>query len=154
MLSTEARELTEEPTVALSPAEMDKKIDEHFGFEARDDVEGVLATLAPDAEHDVVGSPLGPTRGRDGARPFYVGLFSDLSESKVETIRRLYGQDFLVDESLWRGRAPGTPFGLQGKNRPLEFRLLHVVQFSETGDITRENVWIDLAAIINQLPQD
>jgi len=140
--------------VALSPAEMDKKIDEHFGFEGRDDVEGVLATLAPDAEHDVVGSPLGPTRGREGARPFYVGLFSDLSESKVETIRRLYGEDFLVDESLWRGRAPGTPFGLQGKNRPLEFRLLHVVQFSETGHITRENVWIDLAAIINQLPQD
>jgi len=154
MLSTEARELTEEPTVALSPAEMDKKIDEHFGFEGRDDVEGVLATLAPDAEHDVVGPPLGPTRGREGARPFYVGLFSDLSESKVETIRRLYGEDFLVDESLWRGRAPGTPFGLQGKNRPLEFRLLHVVQFSEIGDITRENVWIDLAAIINQLPQD
>ena len=97
---------------------------------------------------------MGPTRGREGARPFYVGLFSDLSESKVETIRRLYGEDFLVDESLWRGRAPGTPFGLQGKNRPLEFRLLHVVQFSEIGDITRENVWIDLAAIINQLPQD
>jgi hypothetical protein len=72
----------------------------------------------------------------------------------VETIHRLYGEDFLVDESLWRGRAPGTPFGLQGKNRPLKFRLLHVVQFSETGDITRENVWIDLAAIINQLPQD
>ena len=140
--------------MALTAAEMDKKIDEHFGFEARDDVEGVLATLAPDAEHDVVGSQLGPTRGRDGARPFYVGLFSDLSESKVETIHRLYGENFLVDESLWRGRAPGTPFGLQGKNRPLEFRLLHVVQFSEIGDITRENVWIDLAAIINQLPQD
>jgi hypothetical protein len=33
--------------VALSPAEMDSKIDEHFAFEARDDVEGVLATLPP-----------------------------------------------------------------------------------------------------------
>jgi hypothetical protein len=140
--------------MALTRAEMDKKLDEHFNFEARDDVEGVLATLAPDAEHDIVGSPLGPTRGREGARHFYEGLFSDLSESKVETIRRLYGADFLVDESLWRGRAPGTPFGLAGKNRPLEFRLLHVVQFADDGDIQRENVWIDLAAIIQQLPQD
>src|ERR1700755_3105868 len=140
--------------MALSPAEMDSKIDEHFVFEARDDVEGVLATLAPDAEHDVVGSPLGPTRGREGARPFYVGLFSDLSESKVETIRRLYGEDFLVDESLWRGRAPGTPFGLQGRNRPLAFRLLHVVEFADDGDIKRENVWIDFAATNHQLPQD
>jgi uncharacterized protein len=153
MIPLSHRDQAEEPTVPLSPAEMDKKIDEHFEFESRDDVEGVLATLAPDAEHDIVGSPSGPT-GRDGARDFYVALFSDLSESKVETIRRLYGEDFLVDESLWRGRAPGTPFGIEGKNRPLEFRLLHIVQFADNGDIKRENVWIDLAAIMQQLPQD
>jgi hypothetical protein len=140
--------------VALTRAEMDKKIDEHFAFEARDDVEGVLATLAPDAEHDIVGSPSGPTHGREGARDFYVGLFADLAESSVDTIRRLYGEDFVVDESLWRGRAPGTPFGVAGKNRPLEFRLLHIVQFTDNGDIQRENVWIDLVAILNQLPQD
>lgn len=140
--------------MALTRAEMDKKIDEHFGFEARDDVEGMLSTLTPDVEHDIVGSSSGPTHGRDGARAFYVGLFSDLSESNVETVRRLYGEDFVVDESLWRGRAPGSPFGLKGKNRPLEFRLLHVVQFADNGDIARENVWIDFAAILKQLPQD
>jgi uncharacterized protein len=140
--------------MALTRAEMDHKIDQHFGFEARDDVEGVLGTLTPDAEHDIVGSPHGPTHGREGARAFYVGLFSDLSDSKVETIRRLYGENFVVDESLWRGRAPGTPFGLEGRDRPLEFRLLHVVQFADNGDINRENVWIDFAAILKQLPQD
>ena len=77
-----------------------------------------------------------------------------LSESAVETKRRLYGDSFLVDESLWRGRAPGSPFGVEGKNRPLEFRLLHVVEFADDGNIKRENVWIDFAAIIQQLPQD
>ena len=97
--------------MALTPAEMDRKIDEHFGFEARDDVEGALATLAPDAEHDVVGWPAGPTRGREAARPFYEALFADLAESQVECVRRLYGHGFLVDESLWRGTAPGKPFG-------------------------------------------
>jgi hypothetical protein len=140
--------------MALTPAQMDRKIDEHFEFEARDDIEGVLATLAPDAEHDIVGYPTGPTVGRDGARGFYENLFSDLSESKVETRRRLYGDRFLVDESVWHGRAPGTPFGLQGRNRPLEFRLLHVVEFTDGGDIARENVWIDFAAVVAQLPQD
>jgi uncharacterized protein len=140
--------------MALTRAEMDKKVDEHFAFEARDDVEGVLATLSPDVEHDIVGSPSGPTHGREGARAFYVGLFSDLAESNAEAIRRLYGEDFVVDESLWRGRAPGRPFGLEGRNRPLEFRLLHVVQFAENGDIKRENVWIDFAAILQQLPQE
>jgi hypothetical protein len=77
-----------------------------------------------------------------------------LSDSKVECLRRLYGESFLVDESMWRGTAPGRPFGLEGRGRPLEFRLLHVIEFAESGAIQRENVWLDLAAIIQQLPQD
>ncbi len=140
--------------MAMTRSEMDKKIDEHFGFEAQDNVEGVLATLSPDVEHDIVGSPTGPTRGRAGARPFYEGLFADLAESRVECLKRLYGDNFLVDESLWRGKAPGRPFGLEGKGRPLQFRLLHVIEFADSGAIRRENVWIDLAAIQQQLPQD
>ena len=140
--------------MSLTRNQMDRKIDEHFGFEASDNVEGVLATLAPDVEHDIVGAPTGPTLGREAARGFYEQLFADLSESHVESLRRLYGEDFLVDESLWRGRAPGRPFGLEGRNRPLEFRLLHVVEFADNGDIKRENVWLDMAAILQQLPQD
>lgn len=140
--------------MALTPTEMDRKIDEHFGFEARDDVEGVLATLSLEAEHDIVGWPGGPTKGREGARPFYEALFEDLSEGSAECVKRLYGENFLVDESNWKGRAPGRPFGLEGRNRPLEFRLLHVIEFSDSGEINRENVWVDLASIIQQLPQD
>lgn len=137
--------------MALSREIMDSKMDEHFAFEARDDVEGVLATLSHDAEHDIVGWPTGPTQGREGARPFYVSLFGDLADGKVECLRRLYGDDFLVDESRWSGRAVGRPFGLEGRGRPLEFRLLHIVEFSDRGDIKRENVWLDLASIQQQL---
>ncbi|MDP1738309.1 MAG: nuclear transport factor 2 family protein [Caulobacter sp.] len=140
--------------MALTREDMDRKIDEHFGFEAADNVAGVLATLAPDAEHDIVGWPTGPTHGREAARPFYETLFADLSDGKVETLRRLYGEGFLVDESLWRGRAPGRPFGLEGRGRPLEFRLLHIIEYADNGDMQRENVWLDLASIIQQLPQD
>jgi len=140
--------------MGMTRDEMDRRIDEHFGFEAADDIDGVIATLAPDAEHDIVGWPFGPTHGRDAARPFYENLFVDLAESHVKTIRRLYGNDFLVDESLWSGTAPGRPFGIEGKGRPLTFRLLHVVQFSKSGEIQRENVWVDLAAIQKQLPQE
>ena len=139
--------------MTLTPADMDRRIDEHFGFEARDDVDGVLGTLAPDVEHDIVGWPTGPTRGRGAARGFYDALFADLADGRVESLRRLYGDDFLIDESRWRGRAPGRPFGLEGRDRPLEFRLLHVIEFGD-GAIRRENVWIDLAAIQRQLPQD
>lgn len=140
--------------MSLTTAMMDHKIDEHFGFEARDDVVGVLATLADDVEHDIVGWPGGPTFGRDAARPFYEALFSDLRDGTVTCIRRLYGKNFLVDESLWKGRAVGKPFGLDGRDRPLAFRLLHVVEFTEDASIKRENVWVDLAAIMQQLPRD
>jgi len=138
----------------LTPREMDRRIDEHFGFEAADDIDGVVATLAADAEHDIVGWPTGPTRGRAAARPFYEALFADLAEGEVKTLRRLYGENFLVDESLWRGKAPGRPFGFEGRGRPLEFRLLHVIEFGGEGTIRRENVWVDFAAIARQLPQD
>jgi predicted ester cyclase len=139
--------------MALTPQQMNDRLDEHFHFEATDNVEGVLATLAPDAEHDIVGSPTGPTRGRESARGFYVQLFQDLADGQVKSLRRLYGENFMVDESLWRGTAPGRPFGLEGRGRPLEFRLLHVLEFTDAGQIRRENVWLDMAAIVQQLPQ-
>jgi ketosteroid isomerase-like protein len=138
----------------LTREQMDEKINEHFAFEGRDDVNGVLSTLADDATHDVVGSPLGTLQGREAARPFYEGLFSDLSDGKVTTLRRLYGDRFVVDESLWEGRATGRPFGLDGRDRALKFRLLHVVDFTSEGQIQKEQVWLDLAAIFQQLPQD
>lgn len=140
--------------MALTRDQMDASMDEHFGFEQADDVAGVLATLAEDVEHDIVGWPAGPAHGREETRPFYESLFADLSDGRIETLRRLYGEDFMVDESRWTGRAVGRLFGLDGCGRPLSFRLLHVVEFADSGQIRRENVWLDLAAIIQQLPQD
>lgn len=138
----------------LTSQQMDKKMDEHFAFEGRDDIDGVLATLTDDVEHDIVGWPFGPSHGREAARKFYETLFVDLADSKVRRVKRLHGANFMVDESIWSGQAPGRPFGLEGRNRPLEFRLLHVIEFADSGDIKRENVWIDLASIMQQLPQD
>lgn len=137
--------------MSLSREEMDRRLDEHFGYEARDDVEGVLGTLDDNVDHDVVGWPGGPSRGRDQARAFYEATFPDLAEGKVRSLRRLYGENFMVDDSIWSGIAAGRPFGLEGRGRPLEFRLLHVLEFTDAGDIRRENVWLDLASIQQQL---
>ncbi|HVV47189.1 MAG TPA: ester cyclase [Bryobacteraceae bacterium] len=139
--------------MTLSIADMDRKINEHFDFESRDDVQGVLSTLHPNVTHDVVGWPSGPVRGRENVKPFYETLFRDLSDGHATPIKRLYGDRFLVDESMWEGRAPGRPFGLEGGNRPLKFRLLHVIEFADDGLIQKEAVWVDMAAIVQQLPQ-
>ena len=130
---------------------MDAKLDEHFGFEQRDDVEGVLSTLVDEVEHDIVGWPFGPSLGREATRAFYEATFADLADGKVRSVRRLYGENFMVDESIWSGTAVGRPFGFDGRGRPLEFRLLHVLEFAADGRITREQVWLDSAAIAQQL---
>ena len=138
----------------LTPDQMDRKINEHFNYEAHDDIDGVVATLTPDATHDIVGFPTGPVRGRDKARAFYIQMFGDLAESKTRVLKRLYGDNFLIDESEWEGRAPGRPFGIEGNNKPLKFRLLHVLEFADDGLISREQVWVDMAAIIQQLTRE
>ncbi len=130
---------------------MDAKLDEHFAFEANDDVEGVISTLIEDVEHDIVGWPAGPSHGRDATRAFYEATFADLADGEVRSVRRLYGDNFIVDESIWSGTAIGRPFGFDGRGRPLEFRLLHVLEFAPDGRIARENVWLDSGAIAQQL---
>lgn len=105
----------------------------------------MTAKLAPETVDQIA-------QGRDGARPFYEAMYADLKQEKVTTIKRQYGDGFVVDESLWEGTAPGRPFGVEGKNRPLRFRLLHGSEFSDDGKIACENVWVDLVAIQQQLP--
>ena len=89
--------------MSLSADEMNRKIDEHFQFEVTDNVEGVLETLSHDVVHDIVGWPTGPTHGPEGARAFYETLFADLADGEVTSTRRLYGENFMVDDAIWRG---------------------------------------------------
>ncbi|MEO5670930.1 MAG: nuclear transport factor 2 family protein [Ramlibacter sp.] len=137
--------------MSLSPAEVDRLIDTHFMFEATDNVEGVLASLAPGAEHHVIPSPFGIVHDRERVREFYETLFADVQGESVTPVRRLYGDGFVVDEGIWNGRIDdGRLFGCAGRAGPVSFRLLHVFEFD--GDkIKRENVWCDLAAIQSQL---
>lgn len=134
----------------LSPEEMDAIVDQHYKYEAADDVEGVLSTLTDDVVHDVVGFPGGPLRGKTATRAFYQHLFGDIAGEVTRPRVRLYGPNFMVDEVLWEGRAIGRPFGFDGRNRPFSHRLLHVLEFRDRL-ISRENVWIDFAAVTQQL---
>ena len=129
----------------------DRLIDEHFMYEATDDVDGVMGSLADEVEHLVVPSPAGPRSDKTEIRAFYEGLFADVKGQPPTPIRRQYGEGFVVDEVMWNGYiADGRPFGLDGKSGDVSFRLLHVFDIAD-GKITREAVWCDLAAIQAQL---
>ena len=135
----------------MTPAEMDALIDQHFRFEATDDVEGVVATLAEGAEHEIIPSPGGLLRDREAIRGRYRQLFAALRGEGVTALRRLYGANFVLDESLWEGQVTdGSVFLCPGRSGRVEFRLLHVFEL-RGGKIARETVWCDLAAIQQQL---
>ncbi|HSW02928.1 nuclear transport factor 2 family protein [Aquabacterium sp.] len=135
----------------VTPQRMDEIINQHFMYEATDDVDGVTASLTPDAEHEVIPSPFGVLREPGRIRQFYSQLFTDLKGESVTPVRRLYGEGFVVDETIWHGQVnDGRQFLCDGKSGPVSFRMLHV--FELRGDkISRENVWCDLAAIQQQL---
>jgi ketosteroid isomerase-like protein len=137
--------------MAMTPEQMDRIVNEHFGYEAADDVDGVMATLTDEPEHEVIPSPVGALTDRAQMREYYEMLFSSVQGESVDPLRRLYGDDFMVDETMWHGHiADGRPFLCDGRSGPVSFRLLHVFEFRD-GDITREQVWCDLAAIQRQL---
>jgi SnoaL-like domain len=135
----------------LSREQMDKAVNDHFGFEAADDLDGVMASLAPKVEHEVVPSPVGVLHDKPQIRDFYAMLFDSVKGESVTPLKRYYGDDFLIDETMWHGQiTDGRPFLCDGKSGKVSFRLLHIFEF-KNGMIAREQAWCDLAAIQKQL---
>ncbi len=134
----------------MTPDEMDEVFARHYRAESARDLEGILDTLTDDAEHDVIGDPAGVLRGREAIAQRYKELFGALAEDSFESIRRYHGPDFFVDESRFIGRVVGPWLGFPGGNVPVEFRILHVCDFRD-GRMSREQVWLDVASIVQQL---
>lgn len=127
--------------MGMSHEEMDRILDEHFRYEANDDLDGVMSSLADGhVRHEAIPSPVGELTDRKQIRDYYAMLYACSRGDKVTRIRRLYGDDFMVDETLWEGEM------LDGKTGKGANRLLHVFTFRD-GKIAHEQVWLDLAAI-------
>lgn len=131
---------------------MDHLFEAHLAAEAAQDLDALLATLAPDAVHEVIGEPTVALSDRDAIANRYRAMFADLHATGTRPIRRLHGPGFLLDECIYEANAVGTPFGVEGHSRPVSMRLLHVLEF-RNGLISRETVWADAAAVIAQLSQ-
>lgn len=137
--------------MGMSRQEMDEVINQHFGFEARDDIDGVVASLAPKVEHEVVPSPAGIQHDKTKIRAYYEMVFGAVKGESVKPLKRYYGENFIIDETLWTGQiSDGSVFLCPGKKGPVSFRLLHIFEL-ENGKIAREQAWCDLAAIQQQL---
>jgi steroid delta-isomerase-like uncharacterized protein len=134
----------------MQPQEMDRLVEEHLAAEFAADLDGCVAMYTDDVVHDVVGWPAGPAHGRDGAKGFYGELTQQITSEEMVPVHKYYGDDFCVIEHIWKGTVPGSFMGIPGNNRRIEFRMLHVWEFRD-GRMSRENVWLDGAAIAAQL---
>lgn len=129
---------------------MDDLIEAHIKAESAGDTAGAVAVYTDDVEHDVVGAPTGPVKGKDAAQGFYEFLTQNLTTEKMVPTRRYYGEDFCVMEHDATGTIRGEFLGIPGHGKRVTFRLLHVWEFRD-GLISRENVWLDGDSIVSQL---
>jgi steroid delta-isomerase-like uncharacterized protein len=135
-------------TPTMSRAEIDRLLDEHFDAEAAGDIPRIEATLTDDVYHDIIGQSV--LHGREAAGARYDQIFSNLDVDRFVPVRRLYADHFVVDEVMVEGRVVGMLAGLEGRGRPVRFRLLHVFEL-RNGLIARETACMDEAAVQQQL---
>jgi steroid delta-isomerase-like uncharacterized protein len=125
-------------------------VEQHLKAEDAGDVDAAVAVYTDDVEHDVVGWPGGPLHGKDAAREFYRELTANFRIEQHRPTHQYLAADAVILDLQVTGTVTGTLLGLPGNGRRITFRLLHVFEFKD-GLISRENAWLDGAAIQQQL---
>jgi predicted ester cyclase len=87
---------------------------------------------------------LSPTSGA------YEELTANFRTEGEQVLHRYVTDSAMILEQMMTGTVIGSMLGLPGNGRRISFRILHVFEFRD-GLISRENVWLDSAAIVNQL---
>jgi steroid delta-isomerase-like uncharacterized protein len=134
----------------MDTTEMYDVISRHMRAEGAGDVEGAIAEYTDDIEHDVVGYPGSPHLGKAGARAFYEDLTANFRAEHEEVLHRFATNNAMILDQIMTGTVIGSMFGLPGNGRRISFRILHVFEFRD-GLVSRENVWLDSSAIVQQL---
>lgn len=134
----------------MDSSQMQGLVDSHMRAEEQGDIDGAVAVYTDDVEHDVVGFPNSPNRGKDAARNFYAYLTANFRTEGWDILRQYLADDAMVLDGLMTGTVIGSLLGLPGNGRRISFRMLHVFEFRD-GLISRENIWLDTAAVVDQL---
>ena len=84
---------------SMTRERMDEIVNEHFMYEANDDIASVMASLTDDAEHEVIPSPMGPLTERAQIKAYYEMLFPCLRDVSVTPVRRREREPFFMSTS-------------------------------------------------------
>ena len=135
---------------AMDQQDMIALVERHLKAEGAGDVECAVAVYTDDIEHDDVGFPGSPRTGKDAAREFYHFLTANFRTEAEQPLHRYFDDNTMILEQTMTGSVIGELLGIPGNGRQVTFRILHVFDFRD-GLISREQVWIDTAAILAQL---
>jgi len=139
-----------ERRMVMTPTEMNQLIDQHIAAEIAGDTDGAVVMYTDDVIHDDVGAPAGPLHGPQAAKGFYDFLTANLKTERMDVNHAWYGENFCVMDHDCTGTVVGELLGIPGNGKRITFRLLHVWEFRD-GLMSRENTWLDSAAIVAQL---
>lgn len=113
-------------------------------------LQGILFRPQHAKQHDAVGFPGAPCHGKEAVRAFYQYLTQTFRTEHEEELHRYVSADALTLEAKVTGVVVGSMLGLPGNGRRVTFRIPHVFEFRD-GLISRENGWLDTAAVAKQL---
>ncbi len=119
----------------------------HSIAEDRRDIDGLIATLAPDCAYEVV--PTGQRwDGHDGARRFYEELFAAFPDNAFALTDIVVGPQGVFEVATLTGTNLGSWAGAEPSGLPISLQVLILFPWQPaTQRFAGERIWFDRAAV-------
>jgi predicted ester cyclase len=119
----------------------------HSIAEDRRDIDGLIATLAPDCVYEFVGAGL-RWEGHDGARAFYTELFAAFPDNKFALADIVIGPQGVFESVVLDATHQGTFAGLEPTGRRVHLELAILFPWDPVSQrFMGEQIFIDRTAL-------
>jgi predicted ester cyclase len=120
---------------------------QHSIAEDRRDIDGLIATLAPECVYEIVGSGL-RWEGHAGARRFYTELFAAFPDNHFALTDIVIGPQGVFEAVVLEGTHTGTFAGLEPTGKSVRLGLSILFPWDrETQRFTGEQIFLDRTAL-------
>jgi len=115
----------------------------HSIAEDRRDIDGLIATLAPECTYEIVGSGL-RWEGHAGARAFYTELFAAFPDNHFALTDIVIGPQGVFEAATLTGTNQGPWAGVPATGLPVSLEVLILFPWDPvTQRFTGERIWFD-----------
>ena len=119
----------------------------HSIAEDRRDIDGLIATLAPECVYELVGSGL-RWEGHEGARAFYTELFAAFPDNRFSLTDIVIGPQGVFEAVVLEATHVGAFAGLEPSGRRVRLELAILFPWNpDAGLFDGEQIFIDRAAL-------